>query len=81
MDEEQIKQWQKLTNENIDSAIKLIEINKKTQAEKEDLERRLKDAAEYIRKHIYSITTEKKRINRLDLKEKEYNDLMKLLEK
>ena len=70
----------KKINENFDSAIKVIEKSKEWFEEKERLQNRLKDISTFIREHTYSITMKKDRINRMDLTDDEWNELIKMIE-
>lgn len=70
----------KKTNENLDSAVKVIEKSKYWFVENEKLKDRLKDISLFIREHTYSITMKKERINRMDLTNDEWNKLIKMIE-
>lgn len=74
MSEQELKDYMKQVSENEDSAIKLLQENV-------ELKKRFKEISKFIRKHIYSITNDKERTNRLDLTNEEYDELMKLVER
>lgn len=59
--------------DNEDTAIKLLQENV-------EYKNRLKKLSNFIRKHVYSITNDKEKTNRLDLTNEEYEELMKLIE-
>ena len=59
--------------DNEDTAIKLLNENV-------EYKNRFKKLSKFIRKHIYSITNDKEKTNRLDLTNEEYEELMRLIE-
>ena len=70
----------KKTNENLDSAVKVIEKSKEWFTENEKLKDRLKNISTFIREHTYSITMKKDRVNRMDLTDDEWDELLRMIE-
>ena len=66
--------------ENEDSAVKVL--NKCTALFKENgrLKQSKKDASEYIRKYAYSVKSKKEKTIKIELKEEQFDELMKILD-
>ena len=66
-------------NDEINSKLEKY-IIKNQQEEIQKLNKRLDGISMFIRSHIYSITSDEERTNRLNLTDEEYDKLMKLVE-
>ena len=66
--------------ENEDSAVKVL--NKCTELFKENerLKQSKQDASEYIRKYAYSVKSKKEKTIKIELKEEQFDELMKILD-